>query len=318
MQLTFNYSQVNSIGAEQGGDTSGGPLWGRFFGAAAGADDDDSESAISGMGNSESVSSMPFSTPSRNHRAPPDTPGSEVFPNDSASAVDDGLSEVGGSRRGPGQASSVGAAPVVVDDGTYLFKFVAPGGTTHRFQARYDSHDFITDIIAGKLASDPFFVQSAASAAEDVSATTTAPDPKDFKLSYLDDDGDLVIMTADRDVQDAVSVARKQGKDRVVIQLSGGKGWDDEITRRGLAAANKAAKQKLVAVHEEGEEEENGEKAEDEEEKPRKKRSTNAAVDEELVFGFLPKEHLLPASIGFLGVVIVAVFAASKAGGPGK
>lgn len=273
----------------------------------------------------ESISSMPYNTPSRQgHRPPiPETPGSEVFPHDSASAVDDGLSDVG--RRGPGQASSVGgpaAAAALADDGTYLFKFVAPGGTTHRFQARYDSHEFITDIIAGKLASDPFFDQPDTTVNNDGESTpAVALDPRDFKISYLDDDGDLVIMTADRDVQDAVAVARKQGKDRVLIHLAGGKAWDEEISRRGAAASVKAAKQKLVAVHEEEEEGnavasatgEDGKAASGE----RKKRSGSAtATNDDLAFGFMPKEYLLPASIGFLAVVIVGVFAASKAAGP--
>lgn len=276
----------------------------------------------------DSLASMPYSTPSRQgHRPPiPDTPGSEVFPHDSASAVDDGLSDVGGRRAGPGQASSVGgigAAPVT-DDGTYLFKFVAPGGTTHRFQARYDSHEFITDIIAGKLASDPFFSESetVAPAGEDDStaapAAAVALDPRDFKISYLDDDGDLVIMTADRDVQDAVAVARKQGKDRVLIHLSGSKSWDDEIARRGLAASSKAAKQKLVAVHEEEEESLAGDGSATAAAKKSKPHAKKAADhDDGLAFGFMPKEYLLPASIGFLAVVIVGVFAASKAAGPG-
>ncbi|KAK4052061.1 hypothetical protein OIV83_002355 [Microbotryomycetes sp. JL201] len=325
LKLTYaTLEQVNSISAEQGNtDPNGGPLWGRFFGAAAAEDDDDSESQISGVGRSEA--SMQYNTPSRQgHRpAPPETPVSELYPNDSASAVDDGLSDVGGRRTGArGQASSVSpAAPV--DDGTYLFKFVAPGGTTHRFQARYDSHEFITDIIAGKLESDPFFDHvKAAASAEGQDENKALPDPRDFKLSYLDDDGDLVIMTADRDVQDAVAVARKQGKDRVLIHLSGGKAWDDEIARRNVSQANKAAKQKLNAVDEEDDEEdpeqaatkdaETGGDDESTSKNVRKKKSRPTTTSDDLVLGFLPKEHLLPASIALLSAVIVGVFVASR------
>ncbi|KAM0788004.1 hypothetical protein ACM66B_006204 [Microbotryomycetes sp. NB124-2] len=326
LKLTYaTLEQVNSISAEQGNtDPNGGPLWGRFFGAAAAGDDDDSESQVSGVGRSEA--SMQYNTPSRQgHRpAPPETPVSELYPNDSASAVDDGLSDVGGGRRtggNHGQASSVSpAAPV--DDGTYLFKFVAPGGTTHRFQARYDSHEFITDIIAGKLESDPFFAETKASSTA-AEGDRTVPDPRDFKLSYLDDDGDLVIMTADRDVQDAVAVARKQGKDRVLIHLSGGKAWDDEIARRNVSQANKIAKQKLNAVDEEedgdeNDEEQGGEVARDESAtapksvRKTKKSSATATGSDDLVLGFLPKEHLLPASIALLSAVIVGVFVASR------
>lgn len=219
-----------------------------------------------------------------------ETPGSDVFPNDSASVVYDderNASELGG--RGPAQASSIGATgpPPPKDDGTYLFKFVAPGGTTHRFQARYDSHEFITDIVGGKLSSDPFFSQQ-----DDVEGV--AADPTDFQLSYFDDDADLVLMTADRDVVDAVHSARTQGKDRVVLHLRGGKGWDAELERRGLAK-----KKPVLKVVEE----------EEDEEKPKKV----AKGDEELLFGFLAKDQLLPASVALLAVAIVGVFAVSKA-----
>lgn len=298
----YDPSQVNSIGAEGGaGDASGGPLWGRFFGGMAGdgADEDgDTESMISGQGGSEL---LPPHTPSSSRMRPDlslETPGSEVFPNDSASVVyDDNASELG--RRGPAQASSIGATgpPPPVDDGTYLFKFVAPGGTTHRFQARYDSHDFITDIVGGKLSSDPFFAHQ-----DTISdPAIVGADPADFQLSYHDDDGDLVLMTADRDVVDAVHSARAQGKDRVVLHLRGGRGWDAEIERRGLAK-----KKPVLKVVSEAEEEE--------EDKPKMKGKRSAAVkEEELLFGFLAKDQLLPASVALLAVAIVGVFAVNKA-----
>lgn len=207
----------------------------------------------------------------------------------------------------------------------YLFKFTAPGGTIHRFQARYDSFEFIIDIIGGKLLADPFFTQNRPSAVplsptttEEFlplqTTTTTLVDPKDFQLSYLDDDGDLVLMTADRDILDAVSIARKQGKDKVVVQLKGGKTWENELERRRLveAAKNvvvsdvKSRKASLDAVEESGEEEE-------EEVKPKKKTSKSKVVEkEDLVFGFLSKDQLLPASVAFLAVAIVGVFAMSK------
>ncbi|SCZ92327.1 BZ3500_MvSof-1268-A1-R1_Chr5-2g07786 [Microbotryum saponariae] len=317
LKLTYaTIEQLNSMEAENGADSGNGPLWGRFFGAAADIQDDDTESMVSAAGISESPSQQ-FQTPVRpGHRShnSMDTPGSELFPNDSASAVGDGNSDVG--RRGPGQASSIGAATAasaIADDGTYLFKFVAPGGTTHRFQARYDSHEFITDIIA-----------------EEGVVQTPSADPRDFKLSYTDDDGDLVLMTADRDVQDAVSAARKQGKDRVVVHLTGGKGWDEELARRAAVQQLNTTSQKvkkaspLGALDEVTEDDAEETVVEDEDEaaasaaalKRKQKKKVAPSGGDELVFGFLPKDLLLPASIGFLGIVIVGVFAASKAGGP--
>ncbi|GAA5997035.1 uncharacterized protein JCM10292_006163 [Rhodotorula paludigena] len=352
LKLTYaTLEQVNSLHAESGqADAAGGPLWGRFFSAAAqaGDEDGDTESIVSGVNGSEAASSQaPFQTPTRPgyHRSKDsiDTPGSELFPGDSASVVhDDGHSDVGVSRRtaGGAHASSVGGSQVpqapIVDDGTYLFKFVAPGGSTHRFQARYDSHEFVLDIVAGKLSSDPFFAVPSAPAPSEDAATAVAapqPDPRDFQLSYRDDDGDLVLMTADRDVVDAVETAKREGKDRVVLHVSGGASWKAALDAQAAAAQaqDRAPPQPSIAkklvVVEEGDEEKVLEE-EDEEvkgegdaapvSKRKSARKAPAAGDDELVAGFLPKEYLLPASIGFLGVVIAGVFIASRAGAQGR
>ncbi|GAA6042625.1 hypothetical protein JCM8097_008249 [Rhodosporidiobolus ruineniae] len=338
LKLTYaTLEQVNSLHADSGADTSGGPLWGRFFSAAGQVDDDD-ESMVSGAGMSEATSSQaPFQTPVRGHRSKDsvDTPGSELFPGDSASVVhDDAASDVGG-RRGPGHASSIGglsgAQLPIVDDGTYLFKFVAPGGTNHRFQARYDSHEFLLDIVSGKLSSDPFFTNATSTPAatavegEEAVAAPVVPDPRDFQLSYRDDDGDLVLMSADGDVTDAVQTAKKQGKDRVVLHVTGGPTWKAALAAQTPKVEEKApavsTTKKLVVVEEGDEAEKDEEEEEEEEVKPApRKRSTKAAAkaDDDLVAGVLPQEYLLPASIGFLGVVIATVFIASRAGGQSR
>ncbi|KAL8278234.1 hypothetical protein RQP46_009407 [Phenoliferia psychrophenolica] len=326
LKLTYaTLEQVNSIGAENGESNGSGPLWGRFFGG--GDPDDDTESQVSGAGQSEMLS-----TPVRGGHRPThsvDTPGSEVFPGDSASVVGEDHSQMGFHRGGghPG-ASSIGGRlpPPEVDDGTYLFKFVAPGGTTHRFQARYDSHDFITDIVSGKLASDPFFLQAASATNATLPEGATAADPTDFQLSYFDDDGDLVLMTADRDVTDAVSVARKQGKDRVVVHLRGGKGWQDELERKGLAStaavaaatkkqeALKAVDEEVLAASSDTDEEVVKSKRERERGGRKSRRTPSSAeLADDLVFGFLQKDQLLPASVALLAAAIVGVFAISKA-----
>ncbi|GAA5964746.1 hypothetical protein JCM3765_002541 [Sporobolomyces pararoseus] len=324
LKLTYaTLEQVNTLHADSAGaDTSGGPLWGRFFAAAADAGgDDDTESMVSGTGVSDSVhsSQAPFSTPSRpsHHRSKDsvDTPGSELFPGDSASVMnDDGASEVGGSRRAPG-ASSIGgtAASQIVDDGTYLFKFVAPGGSTHRFQARYDSHEFLTDIVSGKLSSDPFFATPSTPSEDPSSPALAVADPRDFQLSYRDDDGDLVLMTHDGDVTDAVATAKAQGKDRVVLIVSGGQTWKAAQKEQEVPAITTTKKLVIVEEGDEDKEEDSEERVE----KP-KKRSVAASGGEELVGGILPKEYLLPASIGFLGVVIATVFIASRATGSSR
>ena len=209
--------------------------------------------------------------------------------------------------------------PANVDDGTYLFKFVAPGmkgkGTTHRFQARYDSFDFVMEIICGKLKGDTFFSSpSPTPFATDGSTTTmTTQDggganPQDFKICYNDDDGDLITMTADQDLLDAVTVARTQGKDRVVIILVGGDSWEKEMERRELILAAKIGRvpatvvvgSVLKAVEEE-------EEVVLQKEKGRKEKEADR-----LILGFLAKDQLLPASVALLAMAIVGVFTVSK------
>ncbi|GAA6011475.1 hypothetical protein JCM11491_002799 [Sporobolomyces phaffii] len=332
LKLTYaTLEQVNTLHADSAGgaDTSGGPLWGRFFAAAADAGgDDDTESMVSGTGVSDSVhsSQAPFTTPSRpsHHRSKDsvDTPGSELFPGDSASVMnDDGASDIGGSRRAPG-ASSIGgtAASQIVDDGTYLFKFVAPGGSTHRFQARYDSHEFLTDIVAGKLFSDPFFATTPVATPSEDAPPPAVADPRDFQLSYRDDDGDLVLMTHDGDVTDAVATAKTQGKDRVVLVVSGGQTWKAAQREQEVPAAVATTAKKLVIVEEGDEDKDDDDESAPAADKPKKRSgaTTSRGGGEDLVGGILPKEYLLPASIGFLGVVIATVFIASRASGSSR
>ncbi|WVQ82078.1 hypothetical protein IAT38_004206 [Cryptococcus sp. DSM 104549] len=314
LKLTYaTLEQIESMAEDRSNET--GPMWGKFFEALPGAGgDDDTNSVIS-------ASERP-DTPSRStleHRrglSSMTSPISEIMPNDSASAVDDGASDFGGRTRGA--ASSVAAPPVPVDDGTYIFKFRTPSGRTHRFQARHDSYELLRDIVAGKLLTDPFF--TAEGAAE--GAAVHLPDPAAFTLHYTDDEGDLVTMTADGDVADAVRIARGQKSDRVVLLVDGGKVWED--------AARDAGGDKAVEKLKEAEKEVQGveaeeEKMEKEEADPAKEATYGAkgevhakrvvklnADGQELVGGVLPKDMVLPAAIGFLGVVILGVFIAGR------
>ena len=253
------------------------------------------------------------------------TPSSEIGPNDSASVVadDDDTSELAAKATRPGnkrkgtsartagsavERSSEAAAAIAHDDGTYLFKFLSPGGTTHRFVAR--STDFVNlrEIIAGKLATDPFFSSSTLAA----SVNGEPLDPGDFNIHYTDDDSDLVLLSSGGDLEDAVRTARKQGKDRVLLIIKGGKGWENAVQNQAAhhqqqAQAHNAA---LKAVQEEDAEEEK--EVEKHMTTKGKKAKSSAAGDEELVLGFLSKDMVLPAAIAFLGVAVIGVFALSR------
>ncbi|KAL7410309.1 hypothetical protein BDY24DRAFT_407858 [Mrakia frigida] len=343
LKLTYaTLEQIGNMNGDGGSDTGsggGGPMWGKFFDSIGGGADDDNNSVHSGSHATPSNDPRPH-TPSRpanklSSGSYVSSPPFEVLPGDSASAVGvDDSSEIGLMKGGPA-TSSVAPPAALVDDGTYVFKFKTPSGRTHRFQARHDMLENLREIVAGKLATDPFFTES---------TSTTPLDPAGFTLSYTDDDGDLIHMTSDGDVTDAVKVARSQMQDRVVLFLSGGKAWDEAIkaqepapapipasplfsppltSTRSLAALQEEESEVAapppppapiavpVAVQEKMISPEVDPAKEPAMAPPAKVHSTPTPTGDGSVAG-IPKDLILPASIGFLGVVVVAVFAISR------
>lgn len=310
-------------------------MWGKFFDSIGGAVDDDTTSVHSGSHASPSA----LRTPSRQQALRSDSfnVGSpvEIGPGDSASGVGiDDSSEIGGYKGG--NASSSAPAPAPIDDGTYVFKFKTPSGRTHRFQARHDMLENLREIVDGKLASDPFF---------EVVEGRLALDPADYTLSYTDDEGDLIHMTSDGDVTDAVKVARTQKVDRVVLVLAGGKAWQEAIKAQAPPPPTPVMEKTLAAL----EEEEDVAAVPEEpvapslppvapitvpevEEKfsgvdpaiepalapPAKVHastspapSAGGKADDGSVAG-IPKDLLLPASIGFLGVAVLLALVVTR------
>ncbi|KLT45465.1 CBS-domain-containing protein [Cutaneotrichosporon oleaginosum] len=321
LKLTYaTLEQIESMNEETGSE-SGGPMWGKFFDTLnQGAPDDDSISAISRHSSHD--------TPSKSHQRglSVTSPISELMPGDSASAVNEDISDIGISK---GPASSVAAPGLPEDDGTYVFKFKTPSGRTHRFQARHDSYDLLRDIVLGKLQVDPFFEPSS-------DPNAFIPDPTCFVLSYTDDEGDLVDITADGDVADAVRVARGQKSSRVVLSVHGGKNWEEAVRQSAAAAAAAAAEEAAEEVKPAVVQQEKIEtipevpevSAGDPAESLKDPKADPAVVPtygatgvharnivepNDLVLGVLPKDLALPAAIGFLGVVIAGVFVASRA-----
>ncbi|KAG0148391.1 hypothetical protein CROQUDRAFT_41353 [Cronartium quercuum f. sp. fusiforme G11] len=318
LKLTYaTLEQVNSISADGQTDDSGGPVWNRFFASfgQTGSVDEDATSAVSGS--HIEPSELPPHTPNnlpkfQRHasRGGLDTPGSELAPNDSASVIHDETDSALVSRSGVTSGRANGqAVPIDFDDGTYLFKFIAPSGSAHRFQARYDSYEFVREIIHGKIEGDPFFVHLDESATED----SARPESSDFQLAYFDDDNDLVLITSDQDIADSVNLAKKQSKDRVVLHLRGGKSWG-EVESVKKKNANQITKLKVVS---EGEEKEN--EAEESEILTKDEEGSGSRISKSRhskksgnVLSGAQTDLILPAAIGFLGFVILGVFMASR------
>jgi len=261
-------------------------MWGRFFDSIGGGE---TESAMSGQP-TDMLSSKHGSM--RGISQLPQSPRSDLHPNDSASVVmEDEGSVLDGyvTRGGPGSQ----AAFPSVDDGTYVFKFRTPSGRTHRFQSRHDNYEHMREIVSTKLAIDPFFTNFAP---ED--GSQPHPDPSDYQLAYTDVDGDVVLITSDGDVSDAVKMARSKGQERVVLFIQGGNGWEDATAEKleaKAAEAAAAAQSETTAI----------EKAEDPLPSP------PPPVLTEDVFG-IPRDMILPASIGVLAVSIMVVFSISR------
>ncbi|KAF7339836.1 hypothetical protein MVEN_01900200 [Mycena venus] len=290
--LTLTYATLEQMNAMTTGDNAtsgegeGGPMWGRFFDSIG---NDDNDSYVSGSRATPDMHSLA----SMHNLHPPQSPHSEVHPNDSASVMDD---EPEYPHRSGVPSITGGAVPV--DDGTYVFKFKTPSGRTHRFQARHDSVEHLREIVAGKLATDPFFTEF-----KSTSDPAVIPDPIDFHLSYKDTDGDNVFVSSDHDVVDAVKVARAAGADRVVLEIHGGKGWGQTDVKESkpepVAVAEvpppppvvtEAEKVKAVLLE------------------------SNAVPPQQIpddIMG-IPKDILLPASIVTLAVAIIGVFAVSR------
>lgn len=308
--LLFTFFQIESMSDNTNGSDSGGPLWGKFFEdlhQAGSVHEDDTASAISGSHFNE----MPTTPSIPRHlrqQSVVGSPYSELQPGDSASAVDE-ESQVG-RNRAMGAASSIAPAPPI-DDGTYIFKFKTPSGRTHRFQARNDNHENLRDIVSGKLMSDPFFTAEGGQEGESVHL----PDPTAFLMSYTDDDGDLVTITLDGDVADAVKVARSQKSDRVVLVITGDKVWEEAARDVGGAKAVEVLKEATQPAAIEKEEKAMEAKEADPAVEPTfgQSKKVHAVPVEDKVMG-IPKEMVLPASIGFLGVIILGVFIATRGG----
>lgn len=300
LKLTYaTLEQMNSVSTEAAGENAepeGGPMWGRFFDSIGGQDD--TESAISGSHIPTDAHSFQYKS-SQLHQSP----HSEVHPNDSASVVDDdelesALAAYPKQKTAPIPSVMGTAASVPIDDGTYVFKFRTPSGRTHRFQARHDNVENLRDIISGKLATDPFFVDF-----KPADASVPPPDPLDFVLSYTDADGDTVIITSDTDVTDAVKIARSAQTDRVVLFIQGGKGWSEEGAGKSEAKAAEAS----AAAQQQGEDKTDAILPEG----VTHPLPNRVNVPQDEIFG-MRKELLLPASIGVLAVVIVGVFTISR------
>ncbi|OAD69095.1 hypothetical protein PHYBLDRAFT_22406 [Phycomyces blakesleeanus NRRL 1555(-)] len=300
--LKLTYATLEQINSIQGADGEG-PMWSRFWDSFGATEHAENESQLSDPTSHhhhlpasqhpmEAISPEPSISFSQLHGFP------EISPNESASMVahnEDNRSANSSHNTRPTKTSGNGG------DGSFAFKFTTKGGKTHRI-ASTPKHSQLLELVRQKVLSE--HVPSAA-------------EGEWLSISYLDDEDDEVLITSDADVQDAVRLARKLGQDRVklfahdstsvtahtaeppapVISLSPPsdvssktmRQEDDDTSSMTSRSTRKRSSKRKSSRRNESEEPE----------------------EYESNTGF-PQELILPASIAFLGVVILGVFAFSR------
>jgi hypothetical protein len=135
-----------------------------------------------------------------------------------------------------------------------------------------------------------------------------------YALSYLDNEGDTVSITTDRDLLDAILLARQGRREKVDLfvhdpekpPLSATLDPQPVIAPLPTPPISTVRERRNFAPPEEDEE--------SEEEQPVRARNRKAAVkpQEQQIVAGVPNELLLPGAIAALAVVIIGVFAISR------
>lgn len=271
---------------------SEGPAWNKFWLSL----EHDSESVVSD-GTSHQRSLRPHSTEPGYARQSSHFDHS-VLPTDSASHVGDSP---------PGSLLSPHDPRIHhnPEDIPFPFKFKAPSGRVHRVQVVASQGLMVVlGAIVEKLGPEIEQVGGEPEFSGDGKLESQG-----VALSYIDNDGDVVSITSDQDLLDAITIARQIGKDKVdlFVHHPDVPPQPVEPVRMETPKSERRRKKRV-------EESEEDDDYESEEERPRRRKGRSAAaapVPEQLVPG-VPNELLLPGAIGVLAVVIITVFTLSR------
>ncbi|KAI9021536.1 hypothetical protein CLU79DRAFT_753718 [Phycomyces nitens] len=320
--LKLTYATLEQINSIQGADGEG-PMWSRFWDSFGATEHAENESQLSDPTSHhmptthhtmDAISPEPSISFSQLHGFP------EISPNESASMVahnEDNRSANSSHNTRPTKTSGNGG------DGSFAFKFTTKGGKTHRI-ASTPNHSQLLELVRQKVLSEH---------------VTSDTEGEWLSISYLDDEDDEVLITSDADVQDAVRLARKLGQDRVKLFAH-----DSSVTVVETAPptpvmatfpAPVAVPQQtveppapVISLSPPSDVSSRTMRQEDDDTSSMTSRSTRKRSSKrkssrrneseepeeyESSTGF-PQELILPASIAFLGIVILGVFAFSRVG----
>lgn len=276
---------------------SEGPAWNKFWMSL----EHETESIVSGEGGS---SRAPQTPDTRSHISPEATRphlerGDSVMPGESASHHGE---------ESPETSAVAGAISPASDETPFPFKFKAPSGRMHRLQVSLSAG--ITALVA----------QVSEKLGEEVHQIGGLPDSDNgklgkvgFALSYLDNEGDTVSITTDRDLVEAVGLARISIRDKVDLFVHDPEKpplsatLDPQPVLPKLASGVSSTL-KISRQPQDSHTEDTLERV-----KERRGGQSVAVKEEDQLIPGLANELLLPGAIVALAAVILGVFAISRA-----
>ncbi|EPS39177.1 hypothetical protein H072_7055 [Dactylellina haptotyla CBS 200.50] len=282
--LKLTYATLEQINSMQTGDNEG-PAWNKFWLSM----DNDSESVVSDSV-SHHMSLMGSESPSMMRHPTYERPGTShshsVLPNDSASHVGDDSPPHSHVMLTP-------PAPSLSESNPFTFKFKAPSGRVHRF-AVIPSAGFpgLVHTVTGRLGAEISQVGGETIVNEEGHIEKTG-----FAISYIDDENDLVSITSDQDLLDAINLARRQHRDKVDIYVHDADHPPNIEAPPPPPPPPPVDTEKLEAV----------------EEVKRLQRQATELAEKQHIPG-VPNELLMPGAVATLAVAIIIVFVFSRSG----
>jgi hypothetical protein len=292
--LKLTYATLEQINSMSTGDSEG-PAWNKFWMSL----DHETESVMSGDGSHHH-------TPAGRSLMSPDlSRGGHEKVIDSSVAPGDSASHTGADSPTHSHVMAV-PAETPVEEVPFPFKFKAPSGRVHRLQV-VAAHG-MTELIAAVTA-------KLGSEVEAVGGAPTFEDGKlgtsGYALSYLDDEGDTVSITTDPDLLEAIVIARHGRRDKVELFVHDPEKppiaatLDPQPVPAPTPPPTTIRERRRVMSDED-------EESEDEHSARRARKTVAKPVEEQVIAG-VPNELLLPGAIVTLAVVIVGVFALTRA-----
>ncbi len=291
------YSPIAQINTMSTGDSEG-PAWNKFWLSL----DNDTESMMSGEGSSHRPHTPGHrSLMSPDHSRPPMERVDSVLPSESASHNGD---------ESPEESAVIDEPSPSTEDSPFPFKFKAPSGRVHRLQVTASSG--LSELIANVTA-------KLGAEIEAVGGEATYEDGKlgrsGYALSYLDDEGDTVSITTDRDLVDAINLARQGHREKVDMFVHNPTKPPLSATLDPHPALARPPTPPASTLREKSRQFSSDE--EDDALSPMKRERKAAPLSstskqEQQVIPGLPNDLLLPGAIATLAVVIVGVFALSR------